>query len=278
MSISRRHFIQSALAGTAALGMPTAFAQDIESTMARIKRTGKLRLGAINGAVPYFNKDLVTQEWKGFCADFGRDLARYLKAEVEWVETTWGNAVLDVQTNKIDAQLAMAPTPQRREVVDFSNPLYNNINTVVARKGLDFKAWEDLNKPEIKIAVDVGSSHDQLVTRILPKATILRFETSAAATMALQSGRADCQVLVVLLSTSLLVKLPNIGHIVFPTPDETAPTNIGIRKQADQSFVTAVNGWLEESRKAGRIRDIIVANMENLAKVPPTAFPPQLKF
>jgi polar amino acid transport system substrate-binding protein len=42
--------------------------------------------------------------------------------------------------------------------------------------------------------------------------------------------------------------------------------------------VTAVNGWLEESRKAGRIREIIVANMQNLAKVPPTAFPPQLKF
>ena len=191
MSISRRHFLQSALAGTAVLTLPEVFAQDIESTMARVKRTGKLRLGAINGAIPYFNKDLVTQEWKGFCADFGRDLARYLKAEVEWVETTWGNAVLDVQTNKIDAQLAMAPTPQRREVVDFSNPLYNNINTVVARKGLEFKAWEDLNKPEIKVAVDVGSSHDQLVTRILPKATILRFETSAAATMALQSGRAE---------------------------------------------------------------------------------------
>ncbi|QNB05547.1 transporter substrate-binding domain-containing protein [Herbaspirillum frisingense] len=278
MSISRRHFIQSALAGGAVLTLPEVFAQDIESTMARIKRTGKLRLGAINGATPYFNKDLVTQEWKGFCADFGRDLAKHLKAEVEWVETTWGNAVLDVQTNKIDAQLAMAPTPQRREVVDFSNPLYNNINTVVARKGLEFKTWEELNRPEIKVAVDVGSSHDQLVTRILPKATILRFETSAAATMALQSGRADCQVLVVLLSTSLLVKLPNIGHIVFPTPDETAPTNVGIRKQADQGFVTAVNGWLEEARKAGRIREIIVSNMESLAKVPATAFPPQLKF
>ncbi|MBG7620383.1 transporter substrate-binding domain-containing protein [Herbaspirillum sp. AP02] len=278
MSISRRHFIQSALAGSAVLTLPDVFAQDIESTMARIKRTGKLRLGAINGATPYFNKDLATQEWKGFCADFGRDLAKHLKAEVEWVETTWGNAVLDVQTNKIDAQLAMAPTPQRREVVDFSNPLYNNINTVVARKGLDFKTWEELNRPEIKVAVDVGSSHDQLVTRILPKATILRFETSAAATMALQSGRADCQVLVVLLSTSLLVKLPTIGHIVFPTPDETAPTNVGIRKQADQSFVTAVNGWLEEARKAGRIREIIVSNMENLAKVPANAFPPQLKF
>ena len=246
--------------------------------MARVKRTGRLRLGAINGATPYFNKDLATGEWKGFCADFGRDMAKYMRAEVEWVETTWGNAVLDVQTNKIDAQLAMAPTPQRREVVDFSNPLYNNINTVVARKGLEFQRWEDLNKPEIRIAVDVGSSHDQLVTRILPKATVLRFETSAAATMALQSGRVDCQVLVVLLSTALLVKLPDLGHIVFPTPDEMAPTNVGIRKQSDRAFTNAVNAWLDDSRKAGRIRDAIVSNMQTLAHVPPNAFPPQLKF
>jgi polar amino acid transport system substrate-binding protein len=279
MRFTRRQFLTTALAGGATLALPAAtFAQETESTMARVKRTGRLRLGAINGATPYFNKDLASGEWKGFCADFGRDLAKYMKVEVEWVETTWGNAVLDVQTNKIDAQFAMAPTPQRREVVDFTNPLYNNINTVVARKGLEFTRWEELNRPEIKIAVDVGSSHDQVVTRILPKATILRFETSAAATMALQSGRVDCQVLVVLLSTALLVKLPNLGHIVFPTPDEVAPTNVGVRKQADQTFTNTVNAWLEESRKAGRIREAIVSNMETLAKVPPTAFPPQLKF
>jgi polar amino acid transport system substrate-binding protein len=278
MIFTRRKFLTTTLASGTVLALPAAFAQEPESTMARIKRTGRLRLGAINGATPYFNKDLASGEWKGFCADFGRDLAKYLKVEVEWVETTWGNAVLDVQTNKIDAQLAMAPTAQRREVVDFSNPLYNNINTVVAKKGLEFQRWEDLNKPEIRIAVDVGSSHDQLVTRILPKATILRFETSAAATMALQSGRVDCQVLVVLLSTALLVKLPDIGHIVFPTPDEVAPTNIGIRKQSDRAFVTAVNAWLDESRKAGRIREAIVSNMQNLARVPANAFPPQLKF
>jgi len=279
MTFTRRRFVQSALASGAVLVLPEAFAQqDAESTMARVKRTGKLRLGAVNGATPYFNKDIATGEWKGFCADFGRDMARYLKAEVEWVETTWGNAVLDVQTNKIDAQLAMAPTPARREVVDFSGPLFHNIATVVARKGLEFKTWEELNKPSIKVAVDVGSVHDQMVTRLLPKATVLRFDTSAAATLALQSGRVDCQVLVVLLSTSLVAKLPTIGHIVFPSPDETATTNVGVRKQADQSFVTAVNGWLEELRKGSRVRDIIVANMQALSKVPPTAFPPQLKF
>ena len=82
----------------------------------------------------------------------------------------------------------------------------------------------------------------------------------------------------VLLSTALLAKLPNIGHIVFPSPDEVAPTNIGIRKQTDQTFTNNVNAWLEDARKAGRIREAIVSNMASMAHVAPTAFPPQLKF
>jgi len=278
MKINRRQFLEATLASGAALAAPLAFAEEPESTMARIKRTGRVRLGAINGASPYFSKDLVSGEWKGFCADFGRDLAHFLKAEVEWVETTWGNAVLDVQTNKIDAQFAMAPTPQRRAAVDFSEPLFNNINTVVAKQSFNVTRWEELNSPNIRIAVDVGSSHDQLATRLLPKANILRFETSAAATMALQSGRVDCQILVVLLSTALLAKMPSLGHIIFPAPDAMAPTNIGIRKQADQAFVQQLNAWIDDARKHGRIRDTIVANMQKLANVPPSAFPAKLQF
>lgn len=278
MNVTRRQFFAVSAASGLALTAPTLFAQDTEATMARIKRTGRVRLGAINGASPYFVKDLATGEWKGFCADFGRDLAKFLKVEVEWVETTWGNAVLDVQTNKIDAQFAMAPTPQRREVVDFSEPLFNNINTVVAKNSFNVTRWDDLNKPEVRVAVDVGSSHDQLATRILPRANVLRFESSAAATMALQSGRVDCQILAVLLSTALVAKMPSIGHVIYPTPDEFAPTNVGLRKQSDKTFVTELNAWIEDARKNGRIKDAIVSNMQMLAKVPPSAFPAKLQF
>ncbi|MFJ2990811.1 transporter substrate-binding domain-containing protein [Collimonas sp. NPDC087041] len=278
MHINRRDFIAQSIAVGSLMVAGSAFSQEPESTAARIKRTGKLRLGAINGASPYFTKDLASGQWRGFMVDLGLELAKYLKAEVEWVETTWGNAVLDVQTNKIDAQLGMAPSPARREVVDFSGAIFQNYNTVVAKKGFNFERWDQLNSPNVKVAVDVGSSHDQLVTRILPKANILRFESSAAATMALQSGRVDCQVLVILLSTALLTKLPNVGHIVFPTPPETNPTNVGIRKQTDQTFMKSVNAWLDEARASGKVKSIILSNMQSLVGVPPTAFPPQVHF
>jgi polar amino acid transport system substrate-binding protein len=278
MDFTRRHFIQTAVAGSAAIALPQTFAQTVESTMARIERMGRIRLGAINGTIPLFAKDLATEAWKGFGVDFGNDLANYLKADVEWIETTWGNAALDVRTGKIDAQFSLAATPQRRKVVDFSNSLYSNIYTVMAREELKFNTWRDLDKPEIKVAVDIGSSHDQFATRLLPNANILRFDNIATATMALQSGRADCQVLVALVSIPLQAKLPNIGHIVFPTPEQIDFTGVAIRRQTDQRFMSAVNNWLIELRRTGSIHDLIVSNMQSLAKVPPSVLPKQLRF
>lgn len=278
MSFNRRQFFEIAVASSATLAAPTILARDTESTWARIKRTGRLRLGAINGASPYFVRDPSTGQWNGFCIDFGRSIARFLNVQLEWIETTWGNCVLDVQTNKIDAHLSMAPTPPRREAVDFTNTLFDSLFTLIAKETFDVKRWEQLNCPDVKIAVDVGSSHDQMATQLLPKAQILRFETSAAATMAVQSGRVDCQILVILLSAALLAKSPGSGHIIFPTPDRAAPTAIGIRKQSDQTFAHMLNTWLDEARRAGYIRETILSNMQKYADVSPTAFPSQLKF
>ena len=126
--------------------------------------------------------------------------------------------------------------------------------------------------------VDVGSSHDQLATRVLPKADVTRLENSGAATLALQSNRADCQILVILLAQPLLAKRASIGTMSIPAPVETAPVSIGMRKEADASLQKVVNGWLSEVRAKGEVRSVILKNMDKLAGVPASAFPPEIKF
>ena len=140
------------------------------------------------------------------------------------------------------------------------------------------KTWEQLNVPDAKIVVDVGSSHDQLATKILPKANVTRLENSGAATLSLQTGRSDCQILVILLAEPLLAKRPGLGTMYIPTPVQTAPVSIGIRKEADLSFQKAVNAWLADYRAKGEVRGVIVSNMEKLAGVKAEAFPPEIKF
>ena len=274
----KRNFIRALVAAVAACTLGPAFAQDQESSLARVQRTHVLRVGAIAGAIPYFAKDTGTGKWEGFGPDFGESLAKSLGAKVEYVETTWGNAVLDLQSNKIDAMFGLAPSPQRAAMVNFADTLFENTYTVVCKKGVPQKSWEQLNTPETKIVVDIGSSHDQLAQRVLPKADVTRLENSGAATMSLQAGRADCQVLVILLAEPLLAKRPGLGTMYIPQPVYTAPVSIGLRKDSDPGLQKAVNAWLAQERSKGEVRSVILKNMEKLAGVPASAFPPEIKF
>lgn len=274
-----RQLLTSALIVAALVQAPAVFAQSAnESSHARVERTKVLRVGVIAGAIPYFNKDIVSGQWSGFGVDFGKSLADALGVQPQFVETTWGNAVLDLQSNKIDVMFGMAPSPARREAIDFSETLFVNTYTTVCKKGYPEKSWEQLNTPETRISLDVGSSHDQLATRILPNATIQRLENSGAATLALQTGRVDCQILVILLAQPLLAKRPDVGHMSIPTPEYSASVNIGLRKDTDPAMREAVNHWLTATRDSGKVKQVILKNMEQLAGVKPDAFPANVKF
>lgn len=276
--MSRRLAIRAGIAIAGLCISCLALAQVAESSAARVQRTKTLRIGVVAGAIPYFNRNIETGKWEGFGPDFANDLAKKLGAKVEYVETTWGNAVLDLQANKIDVMFGMAPTPARKEVVNFSDTLFDNTYTAVCRKGLTPKTWDQLDNPETKIAVDVGSSHDQFVTKSLTKASVQRLENSPAATLALQAGKADCQVLVILLAQPLLAKRASIGTMSIPTPIFTAPVSIGLQKEADGTMQKEVNQWLAEFRARGEVRKVILANMEKLAGVPASSFPSDIKF
>jgi len=279
--ISRRSL--ALLAGSAALVtglgiVPTALAADAaESTYDKIKRTKKLRIGAIAGGEPYYHKDLVSGKWAGFCIDMATDLAAQFEAELEIVESTWGNAVLDLEANKIDIMFGVNPTPKRAFVIDFCKPLFTNAFTILAKKGFEPKGWADLNDPKVKIAVDIGSSHDAIARRLCPKAEIVGFKTADEATLALQTGRVDCQVLVVILSLTVLKKNPGVGQLIVPQPLMGTTTNPGVRKEADKSFRDYVDVWVDYNRSIGQVREWVSKNLE-LVGVQTSDIPPAVNF
>jgi len=269
-----------AATGAGALLPQAAWAQGAagETSLARVKRTGVLRTGFIAGASPYFVKSVATGEWQGFCVDFAKQLAQSLGVKLQVVETTWGNSVLDLQSNKIDCMFGLAPTEQRMRTVGFTEPLFRNTFTLLARKGFDPKSWDDVNKPGVKLSVDVGSNQDTFATDNLKKASIRRFETSGDATLALQTGQVDAQVLVVLLATNVLAKAPTIGHLVIPQPASGAPTSIGVQKETDPGLTNVINAWLAKAHASGDIRKTILANMQKLANIAPASFPKEVSF
>lgn len=275
----RRHFTMgvAALAASCLAGAALAQAPD-QTTWDRINSTKTLRVGAVAGAPPNYQKNLATGEWSGIMVDLAKDLAAKLNVKLVVTETTWGNSVLDLQTNKLDIFFGLNPTPQRLEVIDFTVPLYQNAFTLIAKKGFQAKTWDDLNKPEVTIAVDVGSSYDNLVTAMYDKAKILRFEKSNDATMAVQTGRADVQPLVVTLSAGIVKKNPGIGHVVVPEPIKGTSTNAGLRMETDPRWKTYVDGWIAELRKSGAINTIVLANLDKLMSIKREEIPAIVNF
>ncbi len=278
--IARRNLTALAGLGAAAMAaaIPAAHAQEAnETTFQRIRRTRKLRIAGIPGTEPYYHRDIATGQWTGFCVSMAQDLAKSMEAEVEISETTWGNAVLDLQTNKIDIMFGLSPVPSRALVVEFTRPILNNTFTIIARPGFEPKTWEDLNKPEVRIAVDIGSTHDLYARRALSKCTLVALKTPDDAMLAVQAGRADCVIQVILLSMVSVKKNPKVGKIIVPTPIVAQPTCAGVRIDADQRFRSFVDNWLEYSRSLVAVRGWITENLA-LVGIQQDDIPPLVQF
>jgi len=248
-----------------------------ESTFENIKNTKILRVAGLVGEEPYFHKDLSTGEWSGFCIEMARDIAQYFDAKLEIVESTWGNSVLDLQANKIDIAFGLNPTPKRALVIDFSSPIFYNSFSIVTRKGFEVKGWDELNKPEVKVAVDIGSTHELIARRYMPKANIIGFKTRDEVILAVQSGKADCFVCTIILGLTSLKKNPELGTFIIPTPVLSAPVSAGVRQEKDRRWQDWVSAWALYNRGIGTTREMILKSLEGLG-IQPSDVPPQVQF
>lgn len=248
-----------------------------ETTFAQIRRTRKLRIAGIVGTEPYYHKDIATGQWSGFCVSMATDLAKSLEAEVEIIESSWGNSVLDLQANKIDIMFGLSPTPSRALIVEFTRPIMNNTFTIIAKSGFEPTSWEDLNKPEVRVAVDIGSTHDLFARRTLPKATLVALKSPDDAVLAVQSGRAECLIQVAMLSLVTVKKNTKVGKVIIPTPVVAQPTCCGVRIDGDSRFRTYVDNWLEYNRSLRALREWIVSSL-SLVGIQEQDIPPGLQF
>lgn len=249
MTITRRQTLAGLAAGTSLFALP--FAAKAQSTLDEVKKRGTFRVG-VTQAPPWFSKDPKTGEWSsGLGISMGRAMAQTLGAKMETVEVTWGTSIAALQSDKIDIMFTIDATPERRQAVDFPDaPLLYYSLAVLARDDLAVKAWEDLNKAGVRIAVPQASSMDRFVTEHTPKADIQRYPDNAAAIAAFQSGRVDA---VCLFHPPLLAARQRLGKgaIIVPTPAQSQASSTALRK-GDTAFVAWVDKQLAAYYQSGQ--------------------------
>lgn len=230
---SPRRLFSVVLAAVLATAVTAGWAQS--STMQKIKQSGEFKIGVAQGD-PWYFRDPGTGIWTGLGVMIGEALARDLGAKLVPVETTYANSIAALQAGQIDAMLVLDATDERKKAVDFpTKPLLWYAQGVLTKDSLVTKNWSDLDKPEIKLGVALGTATDRDLTKRLTQAKLERFTNTDETIAAFMAGRVDG---IAFYHPALVIAYSKIkkGKVQIPQPVVALPTSAGIRREADTGF------------------------------------------
>jgi polar amino acid transport system substrate-binding protein len=254
--------IGSGAALATAMTRPASAAEAGDNTLDRVRSSKTLRIAVLPGELPYFNKDLATGTWSGFSIEMANDIAKLLDVKLDYTESTYGNSILDLQSGKIDLGFALNPTPQRALVVDFTRTVFPHPFGAMLKKGLEAKTWADINKPEVRIAVDVGSANEAVARRFAPNATIKSLKSRDEVMLEMASGRVDCVVNALVLGLTAIAKNPSLGtYKILQSPSVSVASATAVRREPDKAWRDFLSVWIDYNRGIGQMREWFVKGL-----------------
>lgn len=258
--MKRRTLLIAAAAVSFGAAMPALSAET--GTLAQVQETGKLRIG-VTSAEPWFYKDPMSEEWTGVGVSMGERMAEDLGVEMVPVETSWANAVAGLQANQFDLMFVLDPTEERKQAIDFpENPLFYYAMGALVAEDSTVTTWEELDNPEMRIGVTMGTSLDQNITEMMTEAQINRFSSNDEAVAAFAAGRVDT---VVQFHPALIVQYSRLkmGKVLLPSPVEPVETSVGLRKEESSDFRDWVNTTLGTLYESGVPNELFEAYLSS---------------
>lgn len=241
---------RSVFVGLACLGLLGAGVTQAQ-TLQKVKQTGELRIGVAAGD-PWYYRDPASGQWTGVGVLVGEQIAKNIGVKMVPVETTWGNSVAALQSGQIDVMFVLDATEERKRAIDFPEaPLLWYAQGVLAKDGLVAKTWEDLNKPNIRIGVALGTATDRDLTKRLTNAKIERFTNTDETVAAFNAGRVDA---IGFYHSVLAIAYSKIkkGSVQVPQPVVAIPTSAGIRKDQDKGFHDLLDDQFKKMYSSGQ--------------------------
>ncbi|HLH86901.1 MAG TPA: transporter substrate-binding domain-containing protein [Xanthobacteraceae bacterium] len=249
-----------------------------DNTLDRVRATKVLRIAVLPGELPYFKKDLATGTWSGFAIEMANDIAKLLDVKLDYTESTYGNSILDLQSNKIDLGFALNPTPQRALVVDFCGQVFAHPFGAMLKKGLEARVWADINKPSVSIAVDAGSANETVARRFAPNAAIKSLKSRDEVMLEMASGRVDVVVNALVLGLTAIAKNPNLGtYKILQSPSVALTSSMAVRRESDKRWRDFLSVWVDYNRGIGQMREWFTKGLA-LSGVKPEDVPAELNI
>jgi len=223
-----------------------------KSTIESILKRGELRVGFESGYVPF---EMTNKKGKfiGFDMDFGRRLAKAMGVKFVPVNTAWDGIIPALMTDKFDIIMGgMTITQERNLKINFVNPYIVVGQTILLNKKLEgtVKSYKDLNDPKYILTSRLGTTGEQAIKKLIPKATYKAFESEAEAGLEVINGKADALVYD-LPFCGFLFGAQGKGKTVFLNKPFTFEPLAWAINKGDPDFLNYLNNFLRQSKGDG---------------------------
>ncbi|MDH4010669.1 MAG: transporter substrate-binding domain-containing protein, partial [Desulfobacterales bacterium] len=257
-------------------GVTPARAVDVEfsegSALEGILRHGELRIGLEVGYMPFEMIDkrsgLRQKEIRhggfrrkgrqlsliGFDIDVGIEMAKALGVKPVFVDTLWPSIIPALKLDRFDLIFGgMSVTEARKKLVDFADPFMTVGQTVLlnAKHKNTVKSYRDLNDPKFVVVSKPGTTGEEAVQRLIPKATYETADTELEGAMRVLKGTADAFVYDFPFNAVFSAMHPSDQLIFLDEPFTKEPIAWAIRKN-DPDFLKFLNAFLFRMKSDGR--------------------------
>jgi polar amino acid transport system substrate-binding protein len=242
------------------------------STLSRIVERGELRIGLEVGYMPFEMIDkrsgLRQKEIRhgglrrkgrqmrlmGFDIDMGIEMAKALGVKPVFVDTLWPSIIPALKLGRFDIIFGgMSVTAGRKAQVDFANPFMTVGQTVLlnAKHADTVQSYEDLNDSKFTVVSKPGTTGEEAVQQLIPKATYETADTEIEGAMRVLNGTADAFVYDFPFNAVFYTMNPSDQLVFLDKPFTKEPIAWAIRKN-DPDFLKFLNDFLLRIKADGR--------------------------
>lgn len=220
----------------------------------------KLRIG-VEGAYPPFSSIAPDGKIVGFDIDIANALCAEMKAQCALVQQDFDGMIPALQAHKFDLIIAsMSATPERLQVVDFSDKYYNTPNRLIAKAGSTIDGSPASFKGK-KIGVQRSTINDRFASAKFGGATVVRYTKQDEVFLDLAAGRIDATLVDAVAGDVGFLKTPAGKGYAFTGPIYDDPayfgTGVGVAlRKGEPALRDRVNAAIKAIRTNGTYKKL----------------------
>jgi len=227
----------------------TAAAEDV---LQEIQKRGELIVGLEAGYMPFEMRDKKGQII-GFDVDMTTAMAKAMGVKVKYVNTNWEGIIPALLTKKFDIIASgMTITQSRNLRVNFASPYITVGQTILLNnkhKG-KIKNYKQLNNEKYTVASKLGTTGEQAVKRMIPRAKYISYETEQEGTLEVINDRIDAFVYDLPFNAIMASSKAKDKVVHLDQPFTFEPLGWAIRK-GDPDFLNWLNNFMYQVRNDG---------------------------